>query len=117
MMSNSTDERDATATYQLNDFIALEMARLAAERLDEIRISRFAQDIEKLRSRSDNRYLQAWETAIKAGPEALRRVMLETTDRGQVMRSAAMFRAFVSPQERSDLILRYSRQRVKEPRR
>jgi len=105
--------RKATETYQPNDFIALAFAALASERLDDERIKRFAEDIRRLRERSDNRYLQTWERLIARGPEALRTIFLEPSDRGQVLRSVCTLRAFVSPQERAEIIASHAPKRAR----
>lgn len=103
-MRDKSEPRNATDTYQPNDFIALALAALASQRLDDEHIKRFAEDIRRLRKRSDNRYLETWEHLIASGPEALRSIFLDPSDRGQVLRSVCTFRAFVSPRERAEII-------------
>lgn len=114
IMRDRIDPRDATDTYQPNDFIALALAALASERLDDEHIKRFAADIRRLRERSDNRYLETWEHLIASGREALRSTFLDRSDRGQVLRSVCTFRAFVSPRERAEIISTYVPQRTAE---
>jgi hypothetical protein len=113
-MKDQSEPKDATETYQPSDFIALALAQIASERLDDDRIHKFAHDIHQLRERSDNRYLEAWEKLIEAGPEAIRRILTERSDRGQVLRSVCTFRAFVSPQERADIIAAHVPERTTE---
>lgn len=111
-----SETRNATETYQPNDFIALALAALASQRLDDEHIKRFAEDIRRLRDRSDNRYLETWERLIASGPDALRTIFLEPSDRGQVLRSVCTFRAFVSPQERAEIIASHAPHRTRSAR-
>jgi hypothetical protein len=113
-MTDQPGTKDATETYQPSDFIALALATLASERLDDERVERFAEDIHRLRERADNRYLEAWESLIATGPDALRQVMTERSDRGQLLRSVCTFRAFVSPQERAEIIAAHAPQGTTE---
>lgn len=99
LLDDSAD--DATPLYQPNDMIALRMGRLAATRLDEKRLQRFSHDLERLQSRHHNSaYFGLWTAAVTAGPEAVRRLLTEPTQRGQVLRSLISFRAFVTKAER-----------------
>ena len=101
---------DATDLYLPNDFIALAMGELAAQRLDQDRLELFRRDLDRLRSRSDdNAYFRAWDQIIAAGQDAVRRALTETSQRGQVLRSVIAFRVFVSKVERDEIFARYAR--------
>jgi hypothetical protein len=101
---------NATHLYRPNDFVALELARLASTRLDRARLERFRADVHRDRSRhGDNRYLRLWDSIIDNGPEAVRCVLLETSERGQILRSIVSFRAFVTKDERDEIVRRHAR--------
>lgn len=102
---------DASHLYQPNDFIALEMAKLAAERLSPLSIETFQRDLHRMHQRSGrNRYVQLWDRVIAAGPDALRQLLVESTEHGQVMRSVVSFRAFVTKEERDEIFARHARE-------
>jgi hypothetical protein len=101
---------DATRFYQPNDFIALELGRLAAARLDPVRLAHFRDAIQHLRELSgDTRYFRLWDRILEAGPDAVRRALVEPSERGQILRSVVSFRAFVEKQERDEIFARYGR--------
>jgi hypothetical protein len=101
---------DASHLYQPNDFIALEMAKLAAERLSPSCIEAFQRDLHRMHDRSGrNRYVQLWDRVIAAGPDALRQLFVESSEHGQVMRSVVSFRAFVTKEERDQIFARHVR--------
>jgi hypothetical protein len=109
-MNESQPARNATHLYRPNDFVALELARLASTRLDRERLERFRADVHRDRSRhGDNRYLRLWDSIIDNGPEAVRCVLLETSERGQILRSIVSFRAFVTKDERDEIVRRHAR--------
>ena len=104
------DTADARPLYQPNDFIALEMAILAAKRLDPERLAAFHRDLLRLHPGSrKTQYVTWWEQAIAQGPDAVRSILVEPSQRGQVMRSVVSFRAFVTKRERDEIFTRHLR--------
>lgn len=102
--------RDATSLYQPNDHIALAPGRLASTRLSNDRIAEFRNFVEHERKlHGNNKYLRLWIDIIDSGPTALRQVLTEPSERGQVLRSVVSFRAFVTKDERDDIFRRYAR--------
>jgi hypothetical protein len=92
---------NAISLYQPNDMIALRMGRLAANRVTPETLRQFGADLNRLHSRtSENVYLRIWRAAIAEGPGAVRNLLIEPSQRGQVLRSMISFRAFVSKPER-----------------
>jgi len=84
-----------------HNFIALEMGRLAAERVTMQTLHEFKKQLERTFERSgDSKYLRMWFEIVRMGPEAVRQALTETTERGRVLRSSISFRAFVSKAER-----------------
>ena len=116
-MSDRTDERpaataqtaaaqsrpDITGAYQRGDMLALEMGLRAASRLTPNRLAEFKSNIDKLVARNPSRYVREWKRAIEEGPDAVRYLLTDRSDRGQVMRSVISFRAFVPKEERDAL--------------
>ncbi len=97
---------DATELYQANDFIALAMGRLAAQRLDTERLETFRSIIRRTRERTgDSKYLRMWDEILDRGSAAVAEALTERSERGQVLRSVISFRAFVTKDER-DAIFR-----------
>jgi hypothetical protein len=94
---------DSTAAYQPGDMLALEMGLRAASRLTPTRLAQFRSNIEKIIARNPSRYLRGWKRAIEDGPDAVRYLLTDRSDRGQVMRSVISFRPFVSKEERDAL--------------
>jgi hypothetical protein len=105
MNFDETSPADATALYQPNDMIALRMGQLAATRVTEETLRRFRADLDRLSRRGNSRYFRLWDTAFAAGPESVRRVLTEPSQRGQVMRSLISFRAFVTKAERHAIFM------------
>ena len=99
-MKYSDEAGDATSLYQPNDLIALRMGRLAATRVNAESLSHFRDDLDRLHARGGGPYVRLWSAAINTGPEAVRQLLVEPSQRGQVMRSLISFRAFVSKVER-----------------
>lgn len=79
------------------------MGLLAASRLTPDRLAQFKSNIEKLFARNPSRYVSEWKRAIEEGPDAVRYLLTDRSDRGQVMRSVLSFRPFVSKEERDAL--------------
>ncbi|MEO7040552.1 MAG: hypothetical protein ABI186_11035 [Candidatus Elarobacter sp.] len=95
---------DATPLYQPNDFIALEMGRVAAQRLTAGTISVFKASIERKRHQvGDGKYYRMWDKIVAGGADAIRQALVEPSERGQVLRSVISFRAFVTQQERDEI--------------
>ena len=94
---------DITAVYQRGDMLALEMGLRAASRLTPPRLAQFKSNIERLVARNPSRYVREWKRAIEEGPDAVRDLLTDRSDRGQVMRSVISFRPFVSKEERDAL--------------
>ena len=100
-MNDLTDERpvataqtpdtqsrpDITGAYQRGDMLALEMGLRAASRLTPHRLAQFKSNIEKLVARNPSRYVREWKRAIEEGPDAVRYLLTDRSDRAQVMRS------------------------------
>lgn len=92
---------DATHFYQPGDFIALEMGRLAAQRVTPQTLREFKKHLEKTHERNgDSKYLRMWFEIVRRGPEAVKQAFTETSERGQVLRSSISFSAFVTKAER-----------------
>jgi hypothetical protein len=101
---------DVSHAYLTGHRIALAMGRLAAERLSLERIAEFRRFIERAQERhGESEYLRLWIDIVDRGPEALREVLAEPSERGQVLRSAISFRAFVTKDERDEIVRRYTR--------
>ena len=94
---------DITGAYQRGDMLALEMGLRAATRLTPRRLAQFKSSIEKLVARNPSRYVREWQRAIKEGPDAVRYLLTDRSDSGQVMLSVISFRPFVSKEERDAL--------------
>jgi|GEM_PF-3801076 len=94
---------DNTGAYQRGDMLALEMGLRAASRLTPDRFAQFKSNIEKLVARNPSRYVREWQRAIEEGPDAVRNLLTDRSDRGQAMRSVISFRPFVSKEERDAL--------------
>lgn len=104
------DSTDPTRFYLLNDKIALRMGRLAATRVTSDNLAQFRADIERMRRRNaGNRYFRVWQEAVESGPRAVRELLTEATERGQVLRSLISFRAFLTKDERDALFLEATR--------
>lgn len=91
--------------YQGTDRVALELGRRAADRLTPENIAAFRTFVERVFERGRSPYAAAWLDAIQQGVRPLRELLLDASDRGQVMRSVISFRAFVPKSER-DAVLR-----------
>jgi len=97
---------DATRFYQPGDFIALEMGRLAAQRVTPETLEEFRLQLVKTRERNgDSKYLRMWDEIVRRGLTAVRQAFTEPSERGQVLRSTISFSVFVSKAER-DAIFR-----------
>jgi len=94
---------DITGAYQRGDMLALEMGLRAAMRLTPDRLAQFKSNIEKLAARNPSRYVREWKRAIEEGPDAVRDILTDRSDHGQVMRSVISFRPFVPKEERDAL--------------
>ncbi len=94
---------DITDAYQRNDMLALEMGRRSAERLTAENLAAFSARVEKAIERTASPYLLAWKAACAAGPDAVRKILLDRGDRGQTLRSAISFRDFVPKEERDEI--------------
>jgi hypothetical protein len=109
-MTFKDNGKDATHLYQPNDFIALELGQLAAQRVTPQSLEQFRKDLQKMREKSrDSAYFRAWDTIIENGPEAVQRALIEPSERGQVLRSVISFRTFVSRDEREDIVRKHAR--------
>ena len=83
--------------------LALEMGLRAASRLTPERMAQFKANIELLITRNPSRYVREWMRAVEDGPEAVRDLLTDRSDLGQVMRSVISFRPFVPKEERDTL--------------
>ena len=90
--------------YLETDRAALEMGRRAAERLTPENIRQFHSFLTRMSNEQPSPYVDAWLQAVEAGPEMLKRLLADTTNRGQVMRSVVSFRAFVQKDERDSIM-------------
>lgn len=105
-----SDHEDAIDLYLPNDFIALAMGRLAAERIGAERLHEFRKSIAGTRERSgDSLYLRMWEEILDKGEDAVAEALTETSQRGQILRSVISFRAFVTKAERDDIVRTHTR--------
>jgi hypothetical protein len=100
---------DITGAYQQGDMLALEMGLRAASRLTTDSLAQFKSNLEELAARNPSRYVREWKRAIEEGPDAVRDLLTDRSDRGQVMRSVISFRPFVSKEERDALFSRACR--------
>jgi hypothetical protein len=101
---------DAINLYQPGDIIALALGRLAAQRITPENVREFRRFISFLRERhGDNNYLRTWDTIIESGPEAIRSIFTESSERGQVLRSVISFRAFITKSERDEIFREHLR--------
>jgi hypothetical protein len=98
-MSQRDSNADATHLYQPGDFIALEMGRLAAQRVNPQTLQEFKRQLEKM-----------WFEIVHRGPAAVRQAFTETSERGQVLRSSISFSAFMTKIERDSIF----RERTKD---
>jgi hypothetical protein len=101
---SSPDSQTTIPGYLDYDAFALELGRLAASRLTEGSLQVFKGFVHRLEQGGSSEYAQAWLKAIDDGPEAVRSILTDTTDRGQALRSCVAFRAFVSKDERDRLL-------------
>lgn len=100
----NTFMRDFPEGYQETDRVALEMGRRSADRLTQENLSNFRSFVQRLMDKNPSPYVRAWMEAIRQGPEQVRELFTDTSDRGQVMRSVISFRAFVPKAERDMLV-------------
>ena len=99
---------DPTHFYQSTDFIALEMGRLAATRIDAETLQAFKASIERKRAQvGDNKYYRMWDAIVSNGPTDIRAILTQRSERAQVLRSVISFRAFISKQERDAIFREY----------
>jgi len=92
---------DATHLYQPGDFMALEMGRLAAQRVTTQTLQEFKKQLEKTNHRNgDSKYLRMWFEIVRSGPASVREALTDTSERGQVLRSSISFSAFITKAER-----------------
>ena len=99
--SDGADPYDETAEA------LLEMGRLAATRLDADRIIAFRIAIQTEVARHGFGYhpiFREWLRLTDAGPEAVRKILCDDTERGRYMRSMAPLRQFISRGERADIL-------------
>lgn len=99
--SYSSDPYDETAEA------LLAMGRLATSRLVPIRIHEFRRLIEAdMRSQrfGDHQVFREWLRRSELGPHALAEAFLDETERGRYMRAMAPLRAFISKEERSEIL-------------
>ncbi len=100
-------ETDGADPYDETADALLAMGRLAAERLDPERIGDFRRLIEaEMRPGrfGDHPVFREWLRRADLGPDALANALLDCTERGRYMRSMAPLRAFVSKEERFDIL-------------
>jgi hypothetical protein len=59
----------------------------------------------------DHPVLKEWLRLAELGPEAMRKMLLDETERGRYMRSMAPLRAFISADERIEILRAVARKR------
>ena len=100
-------ETDGADPYDETADALLAMGRLAAERLDPERLGEFRRLLEaEMRPGrfGDHPVFREWLRRADLGPDALANALLDRTERGRYMRSMAPLRAFVSREERFDIL-------------
>lgn len=100
-------QNDGDALYDETAEALLIMGRLAARRLEPTRLLEFRRLIEAdMRSDrfGDHPVFREWLRRVDLGPDSLAEVLEEGTERGRYMRSMAPLRAFVSREERSEIL-------------
>jgi hypothetical protein len=101
-MSQRTPEPDATESYRLDDFFALALGRLAAERLTPENLARFREElVATCKQRGNGNELRAWNSILARGERAIREAFTESTESGRLLRAAVSFDAFINQDEQN----------------
>ena len=106
-------ETDGADPYDETADALLAMGRLAANRLDPERIGEFRRLLEaEMRPGrfGDHPVFREWLRRANLGPDALANALLDRTERGRYMRSMAPLRAFVSREERFEILRSIARE-------
>jgi hypothetical protein len=100
-------ESDGADPYDETAEALLEMGRLAATRLDANTLGAFRNAIElevEQRGFGYHPIFREWLRLTEAGPEAVRRMFRDDTERGRYMRSMAPMRPFIDRRERVETL-------------
>lgn len=100
-------ESDGADPYDETAEALLQMGRLAATRLDADNIGAFRHAIQievEQRGFGYHPVFREWLRLTDVGPEAVRRMFRDETERGRYMRSMAPMRPFVSRRERAEIL-------------
>jgi hypothetical protein len=107
-------EADRADPYDETADALLAMGRLAARRLVPERIGEFRRLLKDEMAPGrfgDHPVYREWLRRVDLGPTALADAFLDRTERGRYMRSMAPLRAFVSREERTEILRTIARER------